>query len=214
MPAVSDPGSSLAHRLREKDIPFTVLPGPSAALAALLHSGYAARCFVFWGFLSRRKKERRRELEQVAAEDKTGIIYEAPHRLCATLTELSALLGERELAVCRELTKQFEEIRHGSAQLLQEHFLREEPRGEITIVVSPLRSLRETATVCADARSINEDGEKIESVLAMLQQSLDGGSPPSQAVKNIARRCSLSRRDVYSLFLKLQGRKQPETEDY
>lgn len=214
MPAVSDPGSSLAHRLQDEDISFTVLPGPSAALAALLHSGYAARCFVFWGFLSRRKKERRRELEQVAAEDKTGIIYEAPHRLCATLAELSALLGERELAVCRELTKQFEEIRRGPALQLQEYFLREQPRGEITIVVSPLRSSREKETVHADAGSIKEDGEKMESVLAMLQQSLDGGSPPSQVAKNIARRCNFSRREVYGLLLQLQGRKHQEAEEY
>lgn len=214
MPAVSDPGSSLAHRLQQEDIPFTVLPGPSAALAALLHSGYAARCFVFWGFLSRRKKERRRELEQVAAEDKTGIIYEAPHRLCATLAELSALLGERELAVCRELTKQFEEVRRGSAQLLQEHFLQEQPRGEITIVVSPLSPLREKAMTHGEAGSRKEDGECTEWVMAKLQQSLEGGSAPSQAAKNIARRCNLSRREVYSLLLKLQGRKQPETEDY
>ncbi|HAP31608.1 MAG TPA: 16S rRNA (cytidine(1402)-2'-O)-methyltransferase [Firmicutes bacterium] len=207
MPSVSDPGSSLAHRLQQEDIPFTVLPGPSAALAALLHSGYAARRFVFWGFLSRRKKERRWELEQVAAEEKTGIIYEAPHRLGATLAELSALLGERELVVCRELTKQFEEIHRGSAQRLQEHFLREEPRGEITIVVSPLRPLREKATAHADAGGKKEDGEKMEGVLAKLQQSLEEGIPPSQAVKNIARRCNLSRRKVYDLLLKLQGRK-------
>jgi len=214
MPAVSDPGSSLAHRLQEEDMPFTVLPGPSAALAALLHSGYATRRFVFWGFLSRRKKERRRELEQVAAEEKTGIIYEAPHRLCATLAEISALLGERELAVCRELTKQFEEIRRGSAQLLQEHFLREQPRGEITIVVSPLSPLREKAVTHGDAGIKKEDGERTEWVMAKLRQSLEGGSPPSQAAKNVARRCNLSRREVYSLLLKLQGRKQPETQDY
>jgi len=214
MPAVSDPGSSLAHRLQEEGIPFTVLPGPSASLAALLHSGYAARRFVFWGFLSRRKTERRRELEQVAPEAITGIIYEAPHRLCATLAELSILLGERELAVCRELTKQFEEIRRGSAQQLQEHFLQEKPRGEITIVVYPLRSLGGKEAARGDMGSKIEDGDKVGSVQAELRQSLERGNPPSQAVKNVARRYNLSRREVYGLFLELQGRKQPKAEEY
>ncbi|MEW5919429.1 MAG: 16S rRNA (cytidine(1402)-2'-O)-methyltransferase [Bacillota bacterium] len=203
MPAISDPGRSLAHQLREHGIPFTVLPGPSAALAALLLSGYPTRRFVFWGFLSRRKKERYRELAQVAHECKTGIIYESPHRLAATLGEMAALLPERELAVCRELTKQFEEVLHGTAQSLQDHFTRVKPRGEITIVVSPLCEKTEQGKNPAD---VSERGIQ-EQVQEKLKEALQQGIPPSEAVKGVARAFSLSRRDVYILLLDLQGRK-------
>ncbi len=203
MPAISDPGSSLARRLHENHIPFTVLPGPSAALAALLLSGYPTRRFVFWGFLSRRKKERVRELEQVGAESKTGIIYETPHRLLAALGEMAALMPERELAVCRELTKHFEEVRHGVAQALQEHFTQVKPRGEITIVVSPQPGKGEPSEDLANM----SPAEMEEQVKGKLNEELQQGNPPSRAVKHVARAFPLSRSKVYALLLKMQGRK-------
>ena len=205
MPAISDPGSSLARRLHENGIPFTVLPGPSAALASLVLSGYPTRRFVFWGFLSRRKKERVQELEQVEAESKTGIIYETPHRLQATLGEMATLFPERELTVCRELTKHFEEVRRGVALELQEHFTQVKPRGEITIVVSPLLEKADPQEHTANM-SPTEIEEKVKE---KLNEELQQGKPPSHAVKNVARALSMSRSTVYSLLLEMQGRKAP-----
>ena len=205
MPAISDPGSSLARRLHANGIPFTVLPGPSAALTALLLSGYPTRRFVFWGFLSRRKKERAWELEQVGAESKTGIIYETPHRLLATLEAMAVLMPERELAVCRELTKHFEEVRHGVALALLEHFSRTKPRGEITIVASPLPGRGSPAAVLTTMSPAAID----EQVKEKLNEELQQGSPPSHAVKHVARAFSLSRSTVYTLLLEMQGRKNP-----
>ena len=201
MPAISDPGSSLACRLREEGIPFTVLPGPSAALAALLLSGYPARQFVFWGFLSRHKNKRRQELAQIAADSRTGILFEAPHRLLVTLEEMAVLLPRRELAVCRELTKKFEEVRRGIAQELWEHFTREKPRGEVTLVISPLLTdpMQKNSLASAGGAEIKAQVKK------MLKKYPD--IRPTEAVKRVARDLSLERRDVYNLLLELQGRK-------
>ena len=205
MPAISDPGCSLARRLHDNNIPFTVLPGPSAALAALLLSGYPTRRFVFWGFLSRRKKERTFELEQIGSENKTGIIYETPHRLLNTLKEMASLMPERELAVCRELTKQFEEVRHGGANELHEYYAQVKPRGEITIVVSPLLGKGESNETPASISSVEVKEEVKEKLNAELKQ----GTPPSRAVKQVARCFSLNRQEVYGWLLEMQGRKIP-----
>lgn len=208
MPAISDPGHSLASTLRRYGMPFTVLPGPSAALAALLLSAYPTRRFVFWGFLSRRKKERSRELSQIMLEHKTGIIYESPHRLAATLKDMAQLFAQRELAVCRELTKQFEEVRYGTARSLLEHFLLVKPRGEITVIVSPLPAAGEQGDLPG---SVLQDDEQVisEKIKSRLKEALQQGLPPSQAVRETARDFSLGRRLVYKLMLDLQGRKEP-----
>lgn len=199
MPAVSDPGSSLSRRLAENRIPFTVLPGPSAATTALLLSGYPARRFVFWGFLSRRKGERRSEIEDISRERKTVIIFEAPHRLLKTLEEMSSVMPERELAVCRELTKQFEEVQRGYAPDLWQHYEQVKPRGEITIVVAPLVGKGDNKE--AQITPVQPD----EQVKKMLREELEQGAPPSLAVKRVARSCSMKRRTVYNLLLEIKN---------
>ncbi len=213
MPAISDPGHSLVRRLRELELPFTVLPGPSAALTALLLSGYPTRRFVFWGFLSRRQKERRRELLAVAGEEKTGIIYEAPHRLIATLEDMAELLPEREIAICRELTKQFEEVLHGTPPALKEHFWQVKPRGEVTIVVSPLTGEEKEAAGKGPAAAAEQETREqllAKEVQERLHKALKQGLPPAQAVKSVAKELALERRYVYRLLLELQEAKNLE----
>ena len=207
MPSISDPGFPLARLLLAENVPFTVLPGPSAVLTALVHSGYPADRFVFWGFLSRKKKERAEEIRALAAERKTVVFYEAPHRLLKTLRELAAGLGKREIAVCRELTKKYEEVLRGSAGEIFDHFSRVSPRGEFTLVLSP--RARDSAT---PAGSIENEGEvkgknanlwRAECTRE-LEKALQAGDPPTAAVKKVARNMGLPRQKVYALLVELK----------
>ncbi len=194
LPAISDPGFSLVEMAVKEGVPFTVLPGPSAALTALLRSGFTSSRFVFWGFLSRKKKERREELLSIAADPKTAVIYEAPHRLLQTLQEMETILGERSIAVCRELTKRFEEVLKGTPGELRGVFQERAPRGEITLVVAPGVSSQEFL--------LQED-----QALMHLKSLLDRGIPPGEAVKRTVRRSALKRSEVYEMMLQLQGKK-------
>lgn len=166
MPSISDPGFSLARLLLAEKVPFTVLPGPSAVLTALVYSGYSTKRFVFWGFLSRKKKERAAELRVLADEQKTIVLYVAPHHLLKTLHELMAILGDREIAVCRELTKKFEEVQRGSAGEMYAYYSHTVPRGEITLVISPLNNEGKkqagTGEINEEIGRISGDGKKIE----------------------------------------------------
>lgn len=192
MPVISDPGYYLVNLLREEKISFTVLPGPSAVLTALVISGYPAGNFVFWGFLSRKKGELRKELEEISKEEKTVVLYESPHRLKATLTEMAGILKDRQLAVCRELTKKFEEVHRGNARELLNIFVQQPPRGEITMVISPLQHPRESMS------NLKEECEK------SLLEAIKKGEPPTEAVKKVAKKLSLKRNDVYKVLIKLK----------
>jgi len=196
LPAISDPGFNLVEMAVSEGVPFTVLPGPSAALTALLRSGLPAHRFVFWGFLSQKKSERKTELISIAAEDKTAILYEAPHRLLKTLQEMQDYFGERTVAVCRELTKLFEEVLQGTPAELQALFQKTPPRGEITLVIAP-----------GPGKSAHMLPE--EQVEDRLKELLNQGAAPSEAVKQVARQSSLTRGQVYERMLKLQGKKDP-----
>ena len=109
-PAISDPGEVLVQKCVEAGVPVTSLPGPSAVITALTLSGLSTGRFSFEGFLSREKKERREILSEIKDERRTIILYESPHHLCATLKDLLETLGDRKIALCRELTKKHEEI--------------------------------------------------------------------------------------------------------
>ena len=135
MPSVSDPGYRLVRACIEADVPVTCLPGPSAVLVALALSGLPVDRFCFEGFCPRRPGERRRRLGDLAEERRTMVFFEAPHRLGATLaTMVETFGGQRRAAVCRELTKTYEEVRRGTLEDLAAWALGE-VRGEITIVV-------------------------------------------------------------------------------
>ncbi len=136
MPAISDPGEDLVRMCAERGISVSAVPGPAAVVTALALSGLSTRRFVFEGFLPTKSAERRELLDDLASERRTVVIYEAPHRLRATLAELVSALGtERPVAVCRELTKLNEEILRTTLSGAAEHFEATEPRGEFVLVI-------------------------------------------------------------------------------
>ena len=137
MPGISDPGAELADACVKAGLSVTAVPGPSAALTALVLSGLDARRFSFEGFLSDegRDSKQRKRLEEISSDRRTLVFYEAPHRLCDTLSMMLDVLGDRDCAVCRELTKLNEEIRRGKLSRMLSWYSENEPRGEFVIVV-------------------------------------------------------------------------------
>lgn len=135
-PGISDPGFLLVRECVRNDIPVECLPGATAFVPALVQSGIPANRFVFEGFLPI-KKGRQTMMKQLAEEERTIILYESPHRLVKTLQELAQYLGnDRQVAVCRELTKMFEETRKGSLAEASAHYESNAPKGEIVIVIA------------------------------------------------------------------------------
>lgn len=134
MPTVSDPGFRLVQAAIGAGVDVTCLPGPSAVLTALALSGLPTDRFTFDGFLPRKPGERRALLQELASERRTIVVFESPHRLAAALGDIAAVLGDRRIAVCRELTKRFEEVRRGTAAELQP-WAEEGVRGEIVVVI-------------------------------------------------------------------------------
>jgi 16S rRNA (cytidine1402-2'-O)-methyltransferase len=135
-PGISDPGFLLVRECIKNDIPVTCLPGATAFVPALVQSGIPGTSFVFEGFLPL-KKGRQTMLKKLAEEERTIILYESPHRLVKTLQELAGYFGAgRYAAVCRELTKMFEETRKGSLAELAQHYTTHPPKGEIVLVIS------------------------------------------------------------------------------
>ncbi|MGH3755541.1 MAG: 16S rRNA (cytidine(1402)-2'-O)-methyltransferase [Pseudonocardiaceae bacterium] len=136
MPAVSDPGFRLVTACVQEGLPVTCVPGPSAVTTALVVSGLPCERFCFEGFAPRRAGPRRRWLASLAAEQRTCVFFESPHRLAATLAEAAEVLGpDRAAAVCRELTKPYEEVRRGGLGALAQ-WAADGVRGEITVVLS------------------------------------------------------------------------------
>ena len=134
-PALSDPGARLIAACLERDLPFTILPGASAILTALVGSGFSAEEFYYGGFLPPKSGGRERELRKAAERQVTSVLFESPHRLVKTLAACVEILPERQLCVARELTKKFEEFRRGKAADLLAHYTAHPPKGEITLVV-------------------------------------------------------------------------------
>lgn len=135
MPVVSDPGFDLLAAARERGIPVEVLPGPSSVLTALVASGLAVHTFSFHGFLPPKSAARKKILGRLETREETLIFFESPHRLIKSMEEMKEVLGDREAAVCRELTKKFEEIARGRLSEVLEHFKKKSILGEIVIVV-------------------------------------------------------------------------------
>jgi 16S rRNA (cytidine1402-2'-O)-methyltransferase len=133
-PGISDPAFYLVKRAIEADIPVVPIPGASAAIASVTVSGLPTDRFVFEGFLPP-KKGRNKRLEQLSRERRTIVLYEAPHRLIRTLNDLKAMLGDRRVALCRELTKRYEQVLRGSISEMIETATRQKIRGEIVLVI-------------------------------------------------------------------------------
>ena len=134
MPGISDPGYELVLAAIERDIPVVAIPGPSVLPTALAVAGLPTNQFIYLGFLPRKEGERNRLVESIAAEPRTIVAFEAPHRLLDSLNTLKGIWGDRKIAVCRELTKVHEEVFRGTISQAIAHFL--QPRGEFTLIIS------------------------------------------------------------------------------
>lgn len=189
MPGVSDPGYELTVAALAAGHQVSPIPGASASVSAVAASGLPARQFTFVGFLPRRSVERRRLFESLAAERRTLVAFESPHRLRRALEDIRAALGERRIAVCRELTKLHEEIFRGTLSEAIEHFA--EPRGEFTLVVE---GAPEPATEATD-----------DDLRAELRRLRMLGASARDAAAEVTRRTGVSRRRVYALSLEIEG---------
>ena len=185
MPGISDPGYPLILAAIERGITVVPVPGPSAHTAALVVSGLPTDRFLFLGFLPRKASERKATLEEIVALKATLICYEAPHRLKATLAALHDVLGNRKIALCRELTKLYEEVWRGNLADALVHVETIPPRGEYTIVIA----------------GATEDVARWDEVRvrAALAECIAEGLSRSQAARDVAERSGWRRRDVYAL---------------
>ena len=180
-PLISDPGYKLVRAAREAGVTVYAAPGPSAAIAALSICGLPTDRFLFSGFLPSKAKARADALAELAAIKATLVFYESGPRLGATLAAMAGMLGDREAAVARELTKKFEEVVTGTALELAERYASQEPKGEIVLIVGPPA---EEAVESGDV-----DAALAEALLTM---------PVSKASGQIAKRFGLERSDVYA----------------
>ena len=135
-PGVSDPGARLIRECIKRDLPFTIIPGPSSVLTALIGSGFSSQKFFFAGFLPVKSGQRKRELHAAAERDETTIFFESPYRLAKTLKACMDVMPCRQICVARELTKKFEEFRRGTASELLAHYEAHVPKGEIVLLIS------------------------------------------------------------------------------
>lgn len=133
-PGISDPGFVLISECIKNAIPLTAVPGPTALVAALVLSGKPTNKFVFEGFLSNKQARRRKQLEKLKEEERTVVVYESPHRIEKFLKDFMDVAGDRELALAREITKKFEEVRREKASQHLKHFEKSKPRGEFIVI--------------------------------------------------------------------------------
>jgi len=201
MPGISDPGTHLVQAAIDSGHAVVPLPGPSALTAAVAASGLPTRRFHYLGFLPRRGGQRRKLLKEAARLPETLVAFEAPHRVRATLADLREALGERRIAVCRELTKLYEEIYRGTLSDALDRFT--EPRGEFTLVI-------EGAGEGAADRPATEDiatGEIDKELRALRAEGLRA----REAVREVARRRDVPHREVYKRWLTLTQADEPDS---
>lgn len=192
-PGISDPGEDIVRICYEEGVPVTSLPGAAACITALTMSGRPTRRFAFEAFLPRDKKERAAVLEELKDETRTIIIYEAPHHLVKTVTELMNALGDRELTVCRELTKKHEDKLQTTFSELLEFSQEHEPRGEYVLIICgrSREELVKEQQASWESMSIEEHMQVYESQ----------GINHKEAMKMVAKDRGVSKRDIYQALL-------------
>lgn len=189
-PAISDPGEVLVQMCHENNIRVTSLPGPAACITALTLSGLSTRRFCFEGFLPADKKEKKQILEELAAESRTMILYEAPHHLIRTLEELHDALGERRITICRELTKKFETVMPTTLENALAFYEKEEPRGEYVLVLEGKSHEEKRREEIASWESMS-----IEEHMAYYEEQ---GMDHKTAMKQVAKDRGVGKRDIYA----------------
>lgn len=189
-PAISDPGYELAKRAIEEGIPVIPLPGANAGISALIASGLETKSFLFYGFLDRRKKEKRAELEKLTAYEATLIFYEAPHRLKETLQCMHEQWGERKISICRELTKRHEEFIRGTLSEALDWCEQGTVKGEFCLVVE------------GRTGSLTEEEKWWENltITQHVEHYISLNMTAKEAVKQVAIERSLPKREVYATY--------------
>lgn len=190
MPCISDPGEELVRLAGESGIKIETVPGPSALITALAVSGLSTSRFSFEGFLSVTKKQRTKHLEEIKTYPNTLIFYEAPHKLKNTLDDLLLVLGDREIALCRELTKLHEEIVRGRLSDIAELYKEKTPRGEYVLVISGY---------CKSSEE--ENTYSMEQATALAAELVENGMKQSEACKIIAEKTGLKKSEIYKGML-------------
>ena len=185
-PAINDPGFYLVKAAVEAGHQVIPIPGPSAPVAALSASGFPIDNFLYLGYLPRKTKGRKDFLENIKEHPWTLVFLETPHRLIQSLEDMLVVLGDREIAVARELTKLHEEIYRGTISETREHYIQFEPKGEITLIISG----RGNETVWSK--------EKL--LLSIQEESKLGELSPTRLAKILAEKSGWSRRDIYDLM--------------
>ena len=190
MPCISDPGEDLVRLCAERGIEIHVVPSPTAAMSALAVSGLSTSRFSFEGFLSVTKKQRQAHLDEIKNLRRTLIFYEAPHKLTYTLNGLLTNLGDRKIALCRELTKIHEEVLRGRISDMIEYYKEKTPKGEYVLIVE-------------GAPEAEKDEEiTLEKACEMAENLINDGKKLSDACKEIAKLTGFSKSEIYSIVLR------------
>lgn len=188
MPGISDPGQDLVQACIKENIEFTVIPGPVALITGLVLSGLNTTSFCFEGFVPRSKRDKKRCFQHLEKEERTIIFYEAPHRLLETLNILKETFGERQIALCRELTKKFEEVYRGNIEEALNYFTTKGVKGEFTLII-------EGAKPENNVKDINWAIER-------FKQLVEEGQSAKEAVKVAAKEAQINKRDLYEIVMK------------
>lgn len=188
MPAISDPGADLVRRALKAGIKVEAVPGPSALITALALSGLDTKSFIFLGFLPAKSGQRRDILKGLDEQIHTMVFYEAPHRLLKTLADIEELLGgERYIAVARELTKTYEEIKRGQVSEVLQYFKEHEPRGEFTIVL--------------EGRTPVVSHGSMEQMVQEVEELISNGTDKKEAFKKKAREYGIHKSEIYKYYV-------------
>ena len=190
-PAISDPGEDLVRLCGENDVTVQAIPGCCAAVCALAVSGLPTGRFTFEGFLSANKKERRAALQRLVAEERTMVFHEAPHKLRATLSDMAEILGDRPVALCRELTKLHEQTLRTTLSRAVALYEEKEPRGEYVLVVAGAQPGEEPSVTLAEG-------------VARVQELRRSGLKMKEAVRTVSAQTEINKNDLYEAVLKAE----------
>ena len=186
MPGISDPGFDIISLCIENEIEFEILPGPSAFVNALLRSGFNTERFTFIGFLDRTSSKRKQALEEVKDRNEVTILYEAPHRLADTLSDINSVIPERSICVAREITKRYEEAIRGTASEILEICESREIKGEIVIVID---------------RAPEREKASEQDIKSELEKCISSGMTKKDASKLVAKKLGISKNEAYRISL-------------
>ena len=192
MPCISDPGEDLVRLCAQNGVNVYVVPGPSAAISALCVSGLNTSRFSFEGFLSTNKVSRNEHLNQVKGSQNTLIFYEAPHKLLSTLRDMLRTLGDRKIALCKELTKLHEQVFRTTLSQAVEHYTQNPPKGEFVLVV--------------EGAAPREEAMTLDGAAALAREILAGGTKPADAARQAAAVSGFKKAEIYKRLIREEER--------